>query len=327
MLVADSLAATLPASLRAYCDLRDGLGQVVQLLAAAGGLKPVLDDWVGVDDVPTLEHLAGELGLHMVVDEVFAFAAAGDELSDVVGADLLNTTRARAVDGAEPGGLAHVYLGRNAEDVRQASASGWYNLVVGDRVVPKPWIDHYWFGRLLGYPPCCLESFAAHGAWNVANPYAAATASCNQANALVNPVHRHRGLAYAVHYPCRFDCSATTALARSVRDLVLDASPALAAAVDERLTGPHLLLSGFVAFGFPGGSLDGDTIRYPAVVSAPTNRPDDALAELLRRGDAVEVRGDVVLVRRGGLAVGSRAVRADRYAPEHACLVDFRTPG
>lgn len=317
-----ALAAVLPAELKEYCAVRDGLGQICSFVAVAAGIKPVLDDWIPAARLGRLRSLGASLGLTVDADETFLFID-DPEVGGVVGGELLNTTRARSVAATEPGGLLHVYVGRDAGAVELARRSGWYGLIAGNRMVPKPFIDHHWLGELLGYPECCLRSFARHGAWNVANPYAEAAGASGVAHPLANPVLRHTGLSYVVHYPCAFDCEATVAFGDAVRRAVHRMSPELGRAADAAVSGPFLLLSGWAAFAFDGAVKGRGLIRYRSVRPAPTNRVDADLAALLSSGDEVAVRGDVVVVFKGGRAVGTRHVRADRYAPEHPVVVDF----
>lgn len=317
-----ALSASLPELYRRYCELRQGLGQICSLIAVVDGLKPVLDDWVDVGGEAEMQQVAQDLGLAMVTDEVFVPADRVGDLDGVIGADLLNTTRARVGDAS--GGRLHFYLGRHQEDVEDASRSGWYNLVAGDRVVPKPWIDHFWFGQKLGYPSCCLRAFATHGAWNAANPYAAAAvATVRRPQPLCNPSMRHTGLAYTVHYPCSFDCQETVGYGTAVREAVARCCPDLAAASDALATGWVLMLSGWDAIRLRGGRQTEGGITYLGADAAPTNNADTELLALIRSGDRLEVRGDVIVVWRDARVVGTRSVRADRYAPEHAVLVEF----
>lgn len=319
---ARTLAASLPEEFQEYCSLREGLGQICSFIAVVAGMKPVLDDWIPPARLGRLRRLCASMGVTVEADETFLFLDEA-ELGEVVGGELLNTTRARAVTDAHPGGLLHVYIGRDPGAVEAARRSGWYGLITGNRVVPKPFIDHHWLGALLGYPPCCLASFAHHGAWNVANPYADAASGTTAAHPLANPVLRHTGLSYVVHYPCTFDCGATVAYGEAVRRAVYQMSPQLGHAADAAVSGPFLLLSGWNAFVFDGALHGRAAIRYRAVRPAPTNRVDAELAALLSSGDEVVVRGDVLVVFKERRPIGSRQVRADRYAPEHPVVVDF----
>jgi hypothetical protein len=317
------LAASLPPPYRRYCELRNGLGQICALIATAEGVKPVMDDWVPAARLDQLADLASGLGLSWVADEVFTPVEDGSALEGVVGADLLNTTRA-TLGRADEDGDVHVYLGRDEDDVEAASRAGWYDLVVGGRVVPKPFVDHLWLGERFGYPACCLERFGIDGEWTSGNAYAAAMRRTNRPRAWCNPAMRHTGLVYSVHYPCAFDCPASFDLACRVRTAVGAVSPALLQATDALVSGCYLLLSGWVGFRFEEARLLGDRVSYLRCRAVPTNNVDQELEALLERGSALAVNNDVLVVfDLDGRALGTRQLRADGYAPEHATLVEF----
>lgn len=320
-------AEYVSAEVRRYCELVTGYGQLATFVAVLEGAKPVMDDWVTASALPDYHAFVTGLGLAVEIGPVFEFLTETD-LSEITGGSLLNTTRARvgSADAPASSGRTQVFVGRNAEKVSEAATAGWYNLIAGDRVVLKPWIDHHWFGTALGYPDCCLEAFARDGGWNLTNPYAAAAArTAGPALALCNPVMRHSGFSYLNHYPCRFDCPASAAYAADVRFALIRHGAGLAERADHYAAAPYLLLSGWAGWGFDG-VLDETTLRYAAHWQVPTNKPNAAMGELLAAGDRVEVVGNVLTVWRADDFVGAYEVRADHYAPEHPTLVDFQGP-
>jgi hypothetical protein len=225
--------------------------------------------------------------------------------------------------GAAAQSRIQVFVGRSHERVTEAARAGWYNLVAENRVVLKPWIDHHWFGRALGYPECCLESFARDGAWNLTNPYAAASARTRgSALALCNPAMRHSGFNYLNHYPCRFNCPASANYAASVRRALAAHGRGLVELADRHAKAPYLLLSGWAGYGFDG-ALAGTTLRYRDCWQIPSNKPNTAFGELLCAGNRVQLAADVLTVWHADDFVGAYEVRADHYAPEHPTFVDF----
>lgn len=311
---------------RRYCDLVTGHGQLTTFVAVAEGVKPVMDDWVAGPALSEYTEFVTGLGLSIEVGPVFE-TLAESELAEITGGASLNTTRARAgVASDSAAGRTQVFVGHDAQRVSEAARAGWYNLVAEDRVVLKPWIDHYWFGRALGYPDCCLDAFARDGAWNLTNPYAAAAARTgNTALALCNPVMRHSGFSYLNHYPCRFDCPASARYSASVRRALLGHGTGLVERADRYARAPYLLLSGWAGFGFDG-VVERTSARYSAYWQVPTNKPNNAVAELLSAGNRVELVGNVLTVWRSDAFVGSYEIRADHYAPEHPTFVAFRGP-
>jgi hypothetical protein len=311
------------ATVRGYCAAVGSLGQLATFIAVVEGIKPVMDDWVSLEQLPNFEKLLVELSLSYRLGPIFEPIAAADART-IVGGEQFNTTRAQV--GMADRGRIQVFLGRDEQHVDEAARSGWYNLAVAGRVVLKPWIDHHWFGLALGYPPCCLRAFAADGGWDLTNPYALATARTNGiARALCNPVMRHSGLSFITHYPCSFDCERSAQYAARVRQCLLRHAPSIAEQADRNVAAPYLLLSGWAAFGFEG-QIAGQRIDYSSFWTAPTNNPNTELGRLLSEGDAVEITANIIRVIAGDELVGTYEARSDHYVPELPVLVDFGGP-
>jgi len=320
------LAASVPVRFRPYMEARGGLGQLTQFMAVVAGIKPVLDDWVPVERVEGFQALAADLGLVSAVDSYFEFIDEASTTSGIVGRERFNTTRARGHSPRRPvaGSSAHIFLARDTEWLRRGVASGWYMLVVDGRIVEKPWIDHYRFGECLGYPDCCRQFFALHNNWHSDNSYwQALSATRGSPLFLCNSLVKNSGLSYAVHLPCRFDCSSTSYYAAQVRAFVQDESPVLSRGIDGLLQRPFLMLSEWELFGFDGERTGPTHLNYRDVFMVPTNRPDRGLLAALKMGDRIDVDLDLVRISRGTRTILTYAARSDRFGPQMPCLIDF----
>jgi hypothetical protein len=306
-----------------YVSIRRQHSQVLNLIAVLDGLKPCMDDWIPVAAWERFTAMCDRYGLYVKAGVQFDMMTH-DEVESVSGRGTLTTTRARARAIGDARGSVHVFVGRDSETVDQTFYSGWYPLVVDGRATSKPWIDHIWFGRGLGYPGCCLEAFARNNNWSVNNmPYQALRSTTGAPNALCNSIMRFTGLSWAPHLPCSYDCEATAQQSAQLREATAAVSPALVEIADALTVGTFLLLSEWEAFLFHGVHHDGNRIRYDAVSLVPSNKPNNALFEALKSGDHVELRDDLVVVMRGHDTLWVERCRTDGFAPRVPKFVEF----
>jgi hypothetical protein len=320
---------TLPMSdaLRGYVRLRPEHGQPVNFVALLAGVKPVLDDWVAPDQLGPLTGMCAERGLTVLADVQFEALPDQSAIERIVGRATLTTTRARAhrLGAAVPDASVHVFIGAERAMVERTRASGWYPLVIDGRATSKPWLDHLWFGRGLGYPDCCLEAFARNNNWAVNNmPYQARRATRGAPSPLCNSILRFSGLTWAAHLPCRYDCPATIEIGTALRAATRAHSPQLAAWVDRLSAATYLVLNEWEAFAFTTTDVGVAHLDYTGVTIAPSNRPNLPLFQALREGARVELRDDLVVVMdRAGDVVHVERTTTHGFAPRIPVIVDF----
>lgn len=316
----------LPDHLQEYVTHRDGIGQLVAFVGLLAGVKPLMDDWIDARHIDHFLAFAEGIGLHTSVMAYLEFVE-DDELDSVVGGSALNTTRARGRPPWEtPAGAAHVVLSREDQLVGDAVANACYPLIAGDRAFNKPWIDHYKFGRLLGYPECCRNFFAEHNDWNRDNTLYQSYRRTRTPSYLCNSLLKHGGLSYAVHMPCSFDCPESMSIAYAVRAAVFDACPALGKLADRQLRSPYLVLSEWDAFLIDGSVEHDGTVAYTAVRAVPSNRSNRSLESALQDGDRLEITGDIIRVSKAGSVCSVYQCLSDRFGPEVPFVIDFSGP-
>lgn len=314
----------LPGHLREYVELREGTGQLVAFAGLLAGAKPVMDDWIDARVLRRFMAFAQSLGLHAAVVAYLEFVEDDEDLGHIVGGSDLNTTRARGRPAwGTPVGVAHVVLSRESDLVDEAVASGWYPLIAGDRACQKPWIDHYEFGRLLGYPECCRNFFARHNDWNRDNTLYQSYRRTRSPSYLCNSLLKHGGLSYTVHMPCSFDCAASMSAAQALRAAVFDTCPDLGRLADRQLRRPYLVLSEWDAFLTEGSVEPGGAVSYTALRAVPSNRPNRKLERALRDGDRFEIARGIVRIYKDGTARAAYQSVSDRFGPEVPFVVDF----
>lgn len=320
----DLAAIELPDTVARYARIRRQHGQVLNLMAVAAGIKPCMDDWIPVRAFGEFTELCDELGLHVEAGVQFE-VMTHEEVGQVAGRQTLTTTRARAREIGDDRGSVHVFVGRDPEIVRRTFYAGWYPLVVSERATSKPWIDHIWFGRGLGYPECCLRAFARNNNWSVNNmPYQAYRATA-EPNALCNSIMRFTGLTWAPHLPCSYDCAATIEQSGELRELVQREASALVSVVDALTTGTYLLLSEWEAVLLHGARRDVDAVEFDGVSLVPSNKPNRPLFEALGPAGRFEIRDDLIVVqdRATHQVTWIEECRADGFAPRIPVVLTF----
>lgn len=319
----------LPPEFQEYVRIQGSSAQLVQFMALAEGIKPALDDWVQVERLDAFQRMAHRFGLLCEIDSIFEYVQDETELASITGGNKLNTTRSRGhlpnsrFEAGAAQGAAHVFISKDQQWLAGAVAHGWYPLVMDQRVIQKPWMDHYWFGYYLGYPNCCRHFFARHNEWNSDNSYYHAFRASRSLSYLCNSLLKGNGLSYAVHLPCSFCCEATATYAREVRSHILSICRPLAEEIDRLLRLPYLVLSEWELFGLVGKFDAGNRVSYEEVFIAPTNRPDIELYNALSRGDAIEVELDIIRVYKGREVISTRRARSDRFGPQVPLLLNF----
>lgn len=313
---------------REFAAARGGLGQLCQFLAVLGGARPTMDEWIPSARFEGFKRFAQSKGLVLRAESVFQPLA---DAPGVVGSGVLNTTRASGarVDGSNEGSI-HVFLGRRASDVDVALASGWYPLVIEERVTPKPWIDHIAFGQVLGYPSCCVTAFARNNNWYLDNSYAQAMrATRTRPLALSNTLLRQTPLSYANHIPCRFDCPETVAWSRRIRACLEELAPTLVPVVDELAAQHFLTLSEWEIFLLEEAELvePGRRVRYRASFPFYSAAPNQWLESRLAECDELELDDGIVRFFRGGRVAAAYACRGDRFGPQVPLLISFAAEG
>ncbi|MEV0768680.1 hypothetical protein [Nocardia salmonicida] len=295
---------------------------MLNLLAVAEGIKPCMDDWIPVRAYDVFTQLCRQLALHVEAGVQFD-VMTHEEVDSVTGRQTLTTTRARARELGDERGSVHVFVGRDPEVVRRTFHAGWYPLVVEGSATSKPWIDHIWFGRGLGYPECCLHAFARNNNWAVNNmPYQAYRITAAP-NALCNSIMRFTGLTWAPHLPCAYDCQATIDQSRAVRELVAERAPGLVEIVDALTTGTFLLLSEWEAFALQSPTTCGNTVDYQGVSLVPSNKPNRPLFDALGHGERLEIRDDLIVVSRREKVSWIERCRTDGFAPRIPVVLTF----
>lgn len=205
-----------------------------------------------------------------------------------------------------------------------AGSGAWRGLLLApdEQTVLIAWLCQLFgwenlLGRLLGYPPCCCDAF--ENRWSIASQkyggdlglmYLSEVSSeagqrVHDLNWTVNVFARYFGWEITQHFPCRWDCPATTALARRYFSVLSHYWPIEMRKTLQHLAAPLLVIPNHGYGLFPGGRVareNGSTnlIYEPELVQVIGM--DDTLA------DSITSSARLTSSRGGGWQIGGREV-------------------
>lgn len=249
-----------------------------EMLLLAIGARPLLLVHLPVPDAPALAAWAHDLGFH-VLGAPFEFVPVADTGKNGY-SNLAGVQRPAAGD-------PRAWRGVLVSPSRHQLLLAWLALHQG-------WDEL--LGLLLGYPPCCTRAFAER--WPVATAVAggdpgvmlARASACDGIagpfDARLNIFARYFGFELIQHFPCRFDCAATAAMARAQLALMAAHDEPRARQLARHLRAPTFVSDDGTVALFPGGLIDGPSIAYDSanIVGGSTLAPALHGAKLLRRG-------------------------------------------
>lgn len=177
-------------------------------------------------------------------------------------------------------------------------------------------------GAMLGYPPCCVEAFAAleDRSNNSAIRYAAHARTVAQGGRF-EPVLNNLFAHVLPWFPCGYGCAPSAEAARAVLDLFAREDPEGAAMLQKRLRRSVFYVDHARLVAFEGGRVEGDVLRYARALGgvahaegdgrAVSTRFEAALGSALSQGDGVRLGDGRLEVFAGSTVVAS----LDRGAP------------
>jgi hypothetical protein len=306
-----------------YYFLRGSAGLFPQFVATAAGLRPGMDCWIPFRNFDRFRRFVENQRLWMTADCAFRKLPM-EEAAHIVGSETLCTTHAIGIRLEDAGvdDEAHVFVGATSEIALQMRASGWYPVVSSGRIFHKPFIDHLHFGKLLGYPQCCIDFFETGNNWTRTNSYAeACLKTISRFNYLTNCFGKNLGYSMSFHLPCRFDCERTASFSTRLLEILEKHEPEYSAACRVLLKKPILSLNEREILLLDGETVGNRRVGYKGVVdlfSTPTSIIDRVL-----EGNAVEVRGRYLIVLRDTEIIATIECRCDEFGPRIPLLIEW----
>jgi hypothetical protein len=314
---------------REYVEVKNDDRQLINFMATALGFKPLMDDWIAVDLLDRYREACAVYGLEVEADSVFLMAVKDRLPSAVVGRDNLATTVAYGVPAeASPppqgwaplGARVHVFVSRDRALLRHGM---WYPLIIRNRVFWPPRADLLSFGRLLGYPKCCIGFFRRYNNWLRYSFLWEIQKRSAIVHPLCNPLTKDLTYSYIYHMPCSFACPATIELAGKLREAIGEREPELVTRIDRHLRLPALVFRERKIYFFEGVA-SVNRIDYTSWVFEGGELGANVLDEALAAGNAVEVEGQKVRVLSGREELFRVTCKTEGFAPEHPFVISFR---
>jgi len=229
-----------------YCNLI-GDHQYSMFLAVALGVKTSYDDWVPMNRYDGFIEACIKYGL--VVEPDIIFTETKEKKKDITGGKLLTTTfrSGKRFSKDETEGQVHVFVAKTKETALNAKKSGWYHVVINNRIINKPFIDHLSFGKYLGFPECCVDFFRRFNNWSLfSHPYETLKNTATVKGKAIGSYHCNnilmdRSYFFIHHLPCSYRCRNTIRLAKRVEQKIKEVEPDYADKTAELLKKPLLV--------------------------------------------------------------------------------------
>jgi hypothetical protein len=240
--------------------------QYPMFVATALGLKASFDDWVDVSRYDEFVEMCRKYKLYVERDLIFD--GISDDKKSIIGGNNITTTFVagkRFKEGET--GRVHVFVSLSKEKALEAKKTGWYNVVINNRSINKPFIDHLRFGIALGFPDCCVDFFRRFNDWN---KYSHPLETLRNTPKLPG---RAKGSYYCNNFlmdntfffihnlPCSYRCEKTIEYAKKLEAKFLEIEPEFAEKAVELLKKPLLVFGerNFVLF---DGAYSDEEIKY-----------------------------------------------------------------
>ncbi len=287
---------------RKYIDARESSIQLVQFMATALGLKKAYDDWFPLKKIEKVKELCEEYGLYYKFDWIFV---PKQDVSRVIsGAGRLPTTKmlgfpfsGKFKDVA--GATVHIFFSRSKRDLELCFRNGWYPLIIKNRAVHKPYIDHARFGYFLGYPDCCLNFFRKYNNhFRYSYLFEALKNTRSEPSIYCNPLLKNHTFSYIYHMPCAYDCAQTQRYVVRLREKLSRFEPELVRLTDQMLARPFLVLGEQNSYIFEGEIQEQEIIYNKFVFLGTAASNAAGLDSALARGDRVKTNRNMISVYR-----------------------------
>ena len=269
----------------------NGSRQLPIFIAVENGIKPMMDDWILLDKYSSFKKMCKKYKLKIIADWIF-FKVEEKLIQQSQDSNRLNTTKFYGIPFSEEvrieGGSVHIFISKSEENIINAKKCGWYPLIVNKRSLHKPFIDHLRFGKVLGYPECCINfyrNFNNHLIYN--NIYETYKNTPDKMNYLCNCLFMDFTYSLIHHIPCSFNCERTIDYAKKVLEEIEREEPKFAKEIKHYLTLPALVFDEKDTYVFEG-KIEGNNLKYDSFTFLGRDE-DDKYSNLLTRANNLKV--------------------------------------
>lgn len=281
---------------RDYAKMQ-GSGQLPMFMAVVKGIKPMMDDWVQVGRYQEFKQICDKYKLYIKPNCIFK-PVSQSTIEKTEGKELLKTTKAQAspFDPLAKDGSVHLYISGSKKVIEEAPKFGWYNLIIDGAVINNPLVDNFKYGRLLGYPQCCIRFFI-NDRQGVNQLYEAYKNTAGEPSFYCNSLTNDFTYFLTHNFPCSFRCRETTKQARELLKAIKEEEPEYAKKIEYHLKLPLLVFCIRDVIAFEGKISKGE-IRYSDSYFLSFPNIGKAPYEKFREGNRVSVTKDEILIFR-----------------------------
>lgn len=266
--------------------------QLPMFMAVVKGVKPLMDDWVSIRKYKEVLKICKKYNLIVEPGQMF-IKPTEEQLKTAVGSETLTTTKFLGIpfNPNAKEGEVHIFISKSKEQIKEAHKFGWYPLIIRNRVIKKAVIDNLRFGKILGYPDCCIKFFAFHNREGLCQPYETLKNTKGELSYYCNNIPMDFNLFLIHHHPCSFNCKKTIKLAKEVENAI-EEEPEYAGKIKEFLKKPLLVFGEKNSFVFDG-QIKNNKLHFKKYYFLG-NEQNDKFSDKLNRADCIEVKNESI---------------------------------
>ena len=201
----------------------NGSTQYPMFVGTALGIKSCFDDWSEISKFDEFKKICKDYGLYIEPDVIFSQTQKNKK--NIIGGNNITTTFFEGIKFGKnlpKQGNVHVYISKSKSKTILAKKFGWYSVIINNRSINKPFIDHLKFGEILGFPKCCIEFFKKYNNWHLYNhPYEIFKNTTINTNKAIGSYYCNNFLMdhtyfYIHNLPCSYRCKKTIDFAKKI---------------------------------------------------------------------------------------------------------------
>lgn len=236
--------------------------QLPMFMATVKGVKPLMDDWIPIQQYGLFKQICKKYKVYQVPDCIFV-KPTEEQVRNAIDGHTLTTTKFLGMpfNKDAKSGEVHVFISKSKKTISEAHKYGWYPVIVRGRAIQKPFVDHMRFGKLLGYPDCCIDFFRLNNKAGVSHLYTSFKNTAGEPSYYCNNSVMDFNYSFIHHIPCSFNCKNTIKLAKEIEKAIAEEEPEFARKIVNYLKKPLLVFGERNMYLFDGESSK-NKIRY-----------------------------------------------------------------
>jgi len=281
--------------------------QLSMYIAVIKGLKPTMDDWVSLNQYEKFKLACKKYKLKFLADCYFVRAdqeqmkngGESYKRSTTQHIALPLSTRIDPAIHANP--EDHVFISKHEKYLIDAKKYGYYPVLFKKRLMQRPLLAQYRFGKILGYPDCCSREFLNLDL-RFNNPYLIMKKTRGEFSYYCN--NNTMDFTYfLIHFhPCSYNCKETIRHAKEVEKAIREEDELFANRIKHYLKLPYLIFSEKKCYVFEG-NLHNKKIVYTDFHYISLLQKDE-YSEMLKKGNNLIEKDNEIIIQKDDVVVG-----------------------